>query len=254
MLKTVSLSLEILKMFTNKKPTWKVKELSVQLNENQTKIYRILETLRNNNFLIKDSYKKSYSLGTAIWEMSNSLNDNFYMKELIHPILKLLRDQTGESVFLTILDNEEALTIDAVESETAVKHAVSVGSRTNLHNGASYRSILAYMSLEFVDSYLGKTLIKYTENTMTNPYKIKKELEEIKQKGYAVSQGEFTEGVIATAIPIFYGGKVKGSLTVSGPEFRITNSQINLFIKQLLYAREQIDKITQKYGFYFNLY
>src|SRR5699024_4098051 len=250
MLKTVSLSLEILKMFTNEKTSWKTKDLAAQINENQTKVYRILETLKNNNFLIKDYDEKTYSLGTAIWEISNSLNDNFYMKQFIHPILQLLRDRTGESVFLTMLDNKEALTIDAVESETAVKHAVSVGSRTTLHNGASYRSILAYMPSEFINIYLSQTLIKYTDNTMVDPSKIKKELEKIKKKGYAISKGEFTEGVIATAIPIFYNKEIKGTLTVSGLEFRITNKQIDYFIKELLYAREQINHITQKYGFY----
>src|SRR5699024_12493850 len=78
------------------------------------------------------------------------------------------------------------------------------------------------------------------------------ELEKIKKKGYAISKGEFTEGVIATAIPIFYNKEIKGSLTVSGLEFRITNKQIDYFKKELLYAREQINHITQKYGFYFN--
>ncbi|WP_078544758.1 IclR family transcriptional regulator [Litchfieldia alkalitelluris] len=253
MLKTLSLSLEVLRMFTKTKPTWGGRELAAELKENHTKIYRILETLEQHGFLIKNNETKKYSLGFAVWELGNTLSENFYMNDLIHPILEKINTSTGESVFLTLLDGEEGLTLDAVEAKTTIRFSVSVGSRAPLYAGASYRSILAHMPSEFIDSYLEKKLTKYTEKTMVDPDVIRADLGRILEKGYAISEGEYTEEVVAVAIPIFHKGKVIASLTVSGPNYRIKEEQIELFVKELLSAKEELNNVIDKYGSNFGL-
>ncbi|MFD1039362.1 IclR family transcriptional regulator [Virgibacillus byunsanensis] len=253
MLKTLSLALEVLKMFTKDKPTWGGRELAAEMNQNHTKVYRILETLDNHKFLIKNKETKKYSLGFAVWELGNTLSENFHMKELIHPILKKLSDCTNESTFLTILDGEEGLTFEAVEARTTVRFSVSVGSRTPLYAGASYRSILAHMPTEFIESYLEKQFTRYTEKTMVDREVIKEDLRLIRENGYASSEGEYTEDVIAVAIPIFHKEMIIGSLTVSGPQYRITDEHIKLFITELLEAKKELKKVIEKYGPHFGL-
>ncbi|CQR46276.1 HTH-type transcriptional regulator KipR [Paraliobacillus sp. PM-2] len=240
MLKTLSLSLEVLKMFTKDKPTWGGRELATALNQNHTKIYRILETLEGHDFLTKDTETKKYALGIAIWELGNTVANNFHINELVQPILEKLSENTNESAFLTVLDGEEGLTFAAVEASTTVRFSVSVGSRTPLHAGASYRSILAYMSPTFIDNYLTKAITKYTDKTMVDPQMIQEDLMKIKQQGYAVSEGEYTEDVIAVAIPIFHKETVIGSITISGPKYRIQAEDIEVFIKELTQAREEL--------------
>ena len=71
---------------------------------------------------------------------------------------------TGESVFLTGLDGDEALTLDAMEPDNKVKYSVSLGSRVPLYAGASYRAILAFMPPEKIDNILSGTLQAYTED------------------------------------------------------------------------------------------
>lgn len=248
MLKTLKLSLEILKMFTKEKPVWGGRELAAALNQNHTKVYRILETFERHKFLHKDKETKKYSLGLAVWELGNIVSEIFNIEELIHPILENLSKRTNESAFLIILDDEEAVTFDAVEANTTVRFSVSIGSRSPLYVGASYRSILAYMPPEFIDRYLEKKLVKYTDKTMVDPLEIKKDLKLIAEKGYAISESEYTKDVVAVAIPIFYKGKVFGSLTVSGPKYRINDEQIELFIKELTVAKDEVEKVVEKYG------
>lgn len=253
MLKTLSLSLEVLKMFTKDKPTWGGRELAAELNENHTKIYRILETLEKHKFLMKNKETKKYSLGFAVWELGNTISEKFNIKEVIRPILDKVSQNTKESVFLTILDGEEGLTFDAVEANTTVRFSVSIGSRTPLYSGASYRSILAHLPEEYINSYLEKKFIKYTEKTMVDPDVIRADLIEIRKNGYAVSEGEFTEDVIAVAIPIFHKESVIASLTVSGPKYRIEDDHIQLFITELMNARKELDKAIEQYGPHFGL-
>ncbi|SEO74940.1 transcriptional regulator, IclR family [Amphibacillus marinus] len=253
MLKTLSLSLDILKMFTKKKPTWGGRELAAKLNQNHTKIYRILETLERHKYLIKNKETKKYSLGFAIWELGHTISENLHINEMIHPILEKLCEKTNESAFLTILDEDEGLTLDAVESQSTIRYAVSIGSRTPLYAGASYRAILAHLPNDFIDAYLSKERIKYTANTMVDIEALTADLQLIQQRGYAISEGEYTADVIAVAIPIFHNNHIFGSLTISGPHFRIEENDIELFIKELVKARHEVENVFEKYGVHFGL-
>lgn len=253
MLKTLSQSLDILRMFTKEKPTWGGRELASELNQNHTKIYRILETLEKHRFLIKNKETKKYSLGFAVWELGHTASENFHIKELIHPILKKVSEHTNESAFLTILDGEEGLTFDAVEAQATVRFSVSIGSRTPLYAGASYRSILAHLSTEFIDHYLNKELTQFTAKTMVNPAAIRADLQQIRERGYAMSEGEYTADVVAVAVPIFHKNTIFGSLTISGPRYRINHEQIELFKQELTGARNELQNVFERYGAHFGL-
>ncbi|ASN04242.1 IclR family transcriptional regulator [Virgibacillus necropolis] len=247
MLKTVNLTLEILKMFTREKPEWGGRELAHQMELNHTKVYRILETLTKNSFLKKDPVTKDYTLGIALWELGAIMYEGLNVKELIRPILEKLCEDTGESVFLTILDKEEGVTLDTVEPEDKVKFSVSIGSRAPLYVGASYRSILSYKSEEFIENIIGdQELKKYTKRTMNDPGGLKNELKKIKKEGWALSQGEYTEDVLALAVPLFDNNVVIGSVTLSGPTYRLSNKKIKGYLPLLKETRDEIEFVVTK--------
>ncbi|MFP7332990.1 IclR family transcriptional regulator [Shouchella clausii] len=243
MLKTVHQALEILKMFTKEKPVWGGRELSNATGINHTKIYRILETLEAQNFLTKDAETKKYSLGFAVWELGSIMYDQLNVKELIRPSLARLTEKTGESTFLTILDGKEALTLEVVEPANKVKFSVSAGSRAPLYVGASYRSILAYMPDEAIEEVIAGGLKAYTDRTMTSEIELRNELATIRKRGFAISHGEYTEDVIALAMPLFHEGRIVGSITISGPAYRFNEERFDSCLPLL---REAITDISEK--------
>ncbi|MFP3416583.1 IclR family transcriptional regulator, partial [Bacillus sp. SIMBA_074] len=76
----------------------------------------------------------------------------------IRPILERMMEEAGESIFLTSLDGDEGLTLDALEPDHVVKFSVSVGSRSPLFVGASYRSIMAYLPKEHIERIIQQGL------------------------------------------------------------------------------------------------
>ncbi|WP_059172822.1 IclR family transcriptional regulator [Bacillus sp. FJAT-27445] len=253
MLKTLDLALKVLKMFTKERPVWGGRELANEMGLNHTNIYRILETLEKNRFISKDKVTKKYSLGYATWELGMIMYESLNVSNLIRPILERLRDKTGESIFLTVLDRDEAVTLDVVEPENKVKFSVSAGSRAPLYVGASYRTILAYMPEDFIDSVIQSELIKYTKTTMTDADEIKAELEHIRERGWAQSQGEYTWDVLAVAVPLFDGGEIIGSITVSGPVYRMTEEKINEYLPLLMATRDEVGSVIQRYQLKFKV-
>lgn len=82
MLKTLNLSIAVLKMFTKEKPIWGGRELAMAMNMNHTNLYRILETFENNGFITKDPVTKKYSLGIALWEIGMNMYDSLNIDQL----------------------------------------------------------------------------------------------------------------------------------------------------------------------------
>jgi DNA-binding IclR family transcriptional regulator len=255
MLKTVDQSLKLLNYFSKEKPSWGARELAKETGMNHSTVYRILETLEANRFLVKDDATKKYTLGIRLWELGLRMYDSMKLPELIRPIMKQLMIDTGESVFLTGLDGDEALTLDAMEPDNKVKYSVSLGSRVPLYAGASYRAILAFMPPEKIDNILRGTLQAYTENTMTDPQQIRETLTEIREKGWAQSSGEYTRDVMAIAVPLFDANDhIVGSLTVSGPKYRFTENDITRHLPLLQQAKEDVSAVMKKYRLNLNRY
>lgn len=248
MLKTLTSALDVLKMFTREKPEWGGRELANEMQMNHTKVYRILETLESNDFLYKDPETKRYSLGFAVWELGMIMYEGLNVKQLIRPILTKLSHDTGESVFLTVLDKDEAVTLEVIEPENKVKFSVSAGSRAPLYVGASYRSILAYLNEHKIEEILQlDNLKKFTANTMIDPVELKEELKKIREKGWASSQGEYTEDVIAIAVPLFKDDCIIGSVTVSGPIYRISEEKIAKDLSLLKKATSEVTQVIDRY-------
>ncbi|MDM5249851.1 MULTISPECIES: IclR family transcriptional regulator [unclassified Lysinibacillus] len=253
MLKTLNLSITVLKMFTKEKPTWGGRELAMAMNINHTNLYRILETFENNGFITKDPITKKYSLGIALWEIGMNMYDSLNIDQLCMPILEKLKDTTGETAIFTVINGLEALTLLKAEPVNKVKFSVSRGSRTPLYVGASYRSMLAFLSEEQISKVIDEPLIAYTNNTMTDVGEIRAELEKIRECGYAVSESEYTADVLALAMPVFNSeDQIIGSVTVSGPTYRFTEQRISEVLEPLTEARQEIEGIIRRYHLNFN--
>lgn len=248
LLKTLDLSLKVLRMFTREMPVWGGRELANEMNINHTNIYRILETLEKNRFVTKDPVTKKYSLGYATWELGKIMYESLNVDTLIKPSLDRLCEETGESVFLTILDRDEAVTLAAVEPENKVRFTVSAGSRSPLYVGASYRSILAFLPEEVVEKVISEGFIKYTKYTVDSGERLKEELARIRKNGWGESQGEFTPEVLAIAVPLNDDFGVIGSITVSGPIYRMTEEHKKACLPLLMKARDEIEVIIKRYN------
>ncbi|MDR7316837.1 IclR family transcriptional regulator [Brevibacillus nitrificans] len=248
MLKTLDQSLKLLQLFTKDKPEWGARELAKEIGVNHANVFRMLSTFEANRYLEKDPVTKKYSLGIRLWELGLTMRESFHVSRLIHPILESMMEESGESIFLTCLDGDEGLTLDALEPDNVVKFSVSVGSRCPLFVGASYRSIMAYLPQEHIERIIQQGLKQYTKNTIADPDQLRAELAHILEVGWARSSGEYTPDVLAIACPLFhYEGHIMGSLTISGPQYRMPEESVEKYYDILMRGKEQIDKIITEY-------
>ena len=90
-----------------------------------------------------------------------------------------------------------------------------------IHVSAHGKVILAYEQEAEIDDYIRTCAWeRYTEHTIVTPDDLRDELALIRERSYAVNNGEYEANVMALAAPISYDGIVSASLVVQFPTLR----------------------------------
>lgn len=248
-LKTLDNAIQVINCFTKERNSWGVRELARELGVSHTAINRILKTFEKNGYLIQDTETKKYHLGLKFLELSQIVSENFSVIDKIKPIMKEITEQTGESIFLTWREQYDGVTLAIVESSESIKYSVSIGTRTPLYVGASCKVMMAFLPKEEQQEIIDQGLTQFTKNTTTNEEKLKEELQIIKDQNWSYTCGEYSDDVFGLGVPIFdQDGNIIASITIAGPEYRLTKNKKQQMLNVLLSRKTHIQRIISNFN------
>ena len=212
--------LEILKLFNEERPTLSLVEIAKELDVSRTVPYRLLYTLQSLGYLHQDENTKRYSLTPKILELGFSYLSTLKLPEIAQPYMEKLRDETGASCHLSILDGNEVVYVGSAPARGVSAVTVNVGLRLPAHAVANGKVQLAYQPEERLNQILfGSNLKPFTERTQTDFYDFQQKLAIIRDQGYAMTKGELHQGIQSVAAPIFdRSGKVMAAINVVANE------------------------------------
>jgi IclR family acetate operon transcriptional repressor len=232
--RAVDRALDILLAFEPQDGALTVSELLRRVELSRPTLYRLLRTLQRKQFVIASGDPQRFRLGPAVAQLSHVWTAGLDLGTAAEPMMRRLRDATGETVALFIPEGASRLCIAEVPSNQALSFRRGVGYRERLTVGASGKVILAY---------LPPPLPKLD----VDPRKHVRELAAIKERGFAVSKDELIQGAVAVSAPFFDGtGRVAGSLSVFGPSVRLGSSQVAKFGKLLLREAQELSQVLGK--------
>lgn len=244
--KTVFKALSILDVFTAENPSWGLRDIAREVDLSHTVVHRILKTFEEKGYIFQNPDTQKYELGIKFIELGNVVKENLQIYELINPIMKSIAVETGESVVLTIADNNEGLFVKIVESEQSVRFAESVGKRSPLFVGASHKVILAYFPTEIQLQIINTGLETHPDHIVSRE-DILKTIELIRTQGWFYTASETYKDVAAIAIPLFDKRQnVLGSLSVAAPVFRLTEERAMEMLPVLKENQNKINEIFSK--------
>jgi IclR family KDG regulon transcriptional repressor len=245
---------KLLDILSNATEGMSLTQLAEMMDVPKSTLFRILVTLVEQGILHEDTERRRFSLGVKLVEWGTAALDRIDIKGISHPHLVELATATHESFYLAILDHDEVVLIDRVDTPEVWKIVTRLGHRSPIHCTASGQVIAAYQPEPTWEKYLTvNQLRKYTSKTVTIVPKLKKKFEEIKKLGYAIAEGEFKPDLWAAAVPIFdHAGHVMASIMVAMPSDR---AEKNADYIQDLIARLQGEAyaISLRIGFKGNL-
>ena len=225
--RAVERALQILECFDDQHPERGISEIAQAVGLHKATAYRIVTTLVNYGYLewVADSQK--YRLGLELTNLGYKVIRRMDLRHEALPYMKELVQEWDETCDLSIFDQGRVFYIEILRGNHALTISAAVGQRLPVHCTSSGKLFLAYLSEPEVNVMLEKPLIKYTENTITSPDELRKQLITIQQQGYAVDYEEYELGVCAVSAPIFNrNGNVIAAIGSPSPISRMTSERI----------------------------
>ena len=226
--KTVEKAVQIIETFRDAPRDLGITELARLVRINSSTVQRIVNTLAEHGYLQQNPADSAYRLGMRFLEISHVVLQRIDLRALARPVLEALRDQTGESVHMMVLNGDMGVYVLAVESRQSARVVSPVGSRDDLHSSAVGKALLAYLPEPQVDAVIARQgLRRKTSRTITGPTEFKRHLAGIRAAGYTIDDEEGEEGTRCVGAPIFdHAGRVVASISVAGPVQRMSRRRI----------------------------
>jgi IclR family KDG regulon transcriptional repressor len=228
-----------------------IKNLAVGLKLPKGTIHRLLTSLSYFGYIRQDPETKSYFLGLKLMELNALLDNQLDLRKVAEPILHDLAERTRQTAHMVILDRNEIVYIEKIETHRAggLKMASRLGSRNPVHSSAVGKVLLSYYSREALEGFLkDKGLPRRTANTITDPDVFLEHLQLVQRQGYAVDDEENEMGIRCVGAPIFDGrGTPVAAISLSGPAFQMTKKVVQEVMKREVTAAAA--EISRRLGF-----
>jgi IclR family acetate operon transcriptional repressor len=225
-----------------------VSEVARRAGVTKSAAFRILANLERRGYVAKDPVSARYTLGTHLVYLGELSLGAIDLRTAARPALEALRQRFGETVNLGVREGVEVVYVDMIESAHGLRMAARVGGRDYLHSTALGKAILAYLPPAERDQLLHapEGLPARTERTITDPVRLRAELDRVRERGIAEDRDENEVGARCLGAPIFdHRGAVAGAISVSAPDSRLDDARA---AEVGLTVREEAATVTQRLG------
>ncbi|WP_339183404.1 IclR family transcriptional regulator [Oceanobacillus sp. FSL W7-1293] len=244
---TLQRGLKILDLFDEKDKEYNVKDLSNHFGFSPTVTSRLVNTLVEGGYLSRNESNGKYRLGFNAYKLGLNANPNILLQQLATPFLEEVAEKTLETVSMYVINpiTLKGICIVSIESSQQIKFSTPVGSSRPLHHGGSKKVLLAFMEQKHQEQVFQRALA----DGYTKIDDLKRELEEIKKRGFAYSEGEIYNGAFNISVPIFSSKQeILAGISITFPAFRREKDTINIFSEYLKEAAKQIENSLQEYN------
>jgi len=217
-------------------------QLSRRLHLHISTVHRLLANLVCQGFVEEAPELRGYQLSFKALRMGLRVLERLDFRLAAQPLLRELSQQTKETVHLAILQETRALAIEKFGSAQPAGLDARLGGVMPLHCTGVGKTLLAYQRGDLLTQVARKSgLTRFTRHTITNLANLRKELERIREQGYALDQEEAVEGLISVAGPVFdHTGHVLAAFSVTGPVTRITSARLPEIARLVCATSQQI--------------
>jgi DNA-binding IclR family transcriptional regulator len=208
---------------------------------NKTTAYRFLAHLESESYVFRDG-DGYYMVGPKLAKLGRDASYHATLCRTSEGVLEKLRQTSGETVNLAVLDADRILYLSVYESLHTFRMVSEVGVRRPLYCTALGKAILAYLPPEQQNKIIARMRFeKFTDHTITSAEELRGDLIKVHRRGYAIDDEEAVDGARCVAAAILDGGrKVLGGISISGPTVRVNKAQVAEYAAILRTASAEI--------------
>jgi len=221
-------------------------EVAARLELPDSTVYDYLRSLSETRYVTRENGE--YRLSSYFLTIGGKMKYRNRLYQVARPEMKRVVAETDELVGLTIENEGRAVVYHQEEGRQALSLGTYSGAATPLHTVATGKAILAHLPESRIEEILEtQGLEQRTDQTITDREVLQRELEEIRENGYAVDWDEQVVGMGMAAVPILIDEEVLGSFGIVVPTGRIRDPSYQKEILQKL--QEMTNKVTINYQY-----
>lgn len=250
--KSVKKNLSIGKLFgiieamANNEGPMKLHEIASAVNQPPTTTLRFLATMMDYGYAFLNEETMQYCLTHKFCQIGDLVLNQFKIRDTARPYLEKLSAVFKESTSLAIEQNMEVVYIDVVEGPDHLLQTLQrIGKIAPMHCTGVGKCLLSQYETKKINEYFSnRKMQKITKKTIIDKESLVREIEKVKNQGYAIDDEECEIGVRCIAAPIRnYSGKVIAAISTSGPVHRMSKAKIEQMQHQLKDVSEQISNM-----------
>jgi IclR family acetate operon transcriptional repressor len=189
-------------------------------------VHRLLATLLRRGYVRQNPETSRYYAGTKLATLAEGRSHFGEMRHRARPILRAITESTRETANLVVLDDTAAVYIDTVPSPQVVRLFTAIGNRVPLHATGAGKCLLAALPTAKRESLLDRVdLRQYTPHTITEPAALRRALDETRERGFAIDDEEYDDGVRCVALPVGGMNDAVAAISVSAPASRLSRQR-----------------------------
>jgi DNA-binding IclR family transcriptional regulator len=168
-------------------------------------------------YVVRDEDTQRYALGIRLIQLGSAVANQYDLLTLSRPVMRRLRDALGLTVVLSKVVANQLYAIERIYGTSNVTVGIVIGSPLGLHSSAQGKIVMAFGAEDLLEATLRSKLEPRTSRTIVDPKRLRREIVEVRERGWATASGETMTGLNAVAVPIFDSGEqLAGTIALLG--------------------------------------
>jgi len=242
--RAVSRALQILSSFTVQEFEMSVADLHEKLGIHKSTLVRLLQSMAAEGLIEQNPETGEYRLGIKTFEIGSLYSRTRMMNigVLARPPMQRMSSRLSLSANLAIRDGTEIVYVETIEPVgSPLRVAYSAGDRFGVHHTALGKALIAFLPGEQLENLLAELELKpLTPHTITSAEDLVTELEQVRERGYAVDDEESLPGLRCVSAPIWNDNRVVAALSASGSTLLVTKDRVDEIAGAVIDAAREI--------------
>lgn len=215
-------ALQVLRCLGDERRELALSEICYRVDLPKTTVFRYLQTLCACGFVSHDPNTDLYRIGLRVWELGQLVHEPLRIREVALPAMRDLRDRFNETVNLGVLDGIEVVYLEITESRRSLRMQAQLGGRDPIYSTALGKAVLALKPEDQWPAHLPAVLAPRTERTLTSLGRLRQDLAQVRERGFAFDDEENEEGARCIAAPIVnHAGQAMAAVSLASPAGRM---------------------------------
>jgi DNA-binding IclR family transcriptional regulator len=194
-------AVRILALFDTDTPALTVSQVATRAGLHVATASRLVGQLVGHGLLAREP-DGTVRIGLRLWELGSRAAPTRGLRETALPFLEDLHAVVGHHAQLGVRDGTEVIFVERLSAPRAVVNYSRVAGRLPLHASSSGLVLLAASPHDVKEQVLAGPLCGFTDQTITDPRRLRRVLADVRRQGYALNRGHVHPDATGIAVPV----------------------------------------------------